>query len=647
MKLPTRRSLIGCGFIQLEDRTLPSTFGVPWADPTRLTLSFAPDGTSTPVGASNLSAVLGGVAAPAAWQRELLRAYQTWAVYANVNIGLVADGGQPLGTAGAPQGDTRFGDIRISAGPRGSDMIASAMPFDWNATTYTGDLFFNSDKHFSIGNVAGKYDLFSVALHEAGHSLGVDHLEDPHSVMEERYEFRSGLHTVDIAAIRDMYGARAKDSYDAWGSNDTRSSASYLPSLLTNQVVALGDLSTTTDVDYYKLTFPLSVLGLGPRDLSVRLQTEGRSLLTAKVSVLDANGSVVQSALTSNPLDNDVALRVNGAKSGGTYYVKVERAVNDVFAVGSYRLVADYLAAGAAAPPVADSGLGPLADGLNLGNDESTSFLNALPLINQNNSDTPDHRFDGTFVGSIQTANDTDYFLFPGTLAGGLGKDSLNIMAWGLGANPITPRVHVYGPLGAPIAFSVLTNDTGMMSVRVPNVALGSIYFVRVSSQTPGATGAYFVGADLNDIVLDAPTGLASATLQPNATSTGALTISSAGLFQFNLGATLTTGGAAGVTMEVVNSAGATVAKFSTVGNQLLSTRTAYLNAGTYTVRYRSTSVASMPWASVRFDFYLSRLMEDMGPKQTSTSNGSPPPPPPPPSYSGSSSTPNSNPYYF
>ena len=43
-------------FEALEDRSMPSTFGVPWADPNHLTLSFASDGTPTPLGANRISA---------------------------------------------------------------------------------------------------------------------------------------------------------------------------------------------------------------------------------------------------------------------------------------------------------------------------------------------------------------------------------------------------------------------------------------------------------------------------------------------------------------------------------------------------------------------------------------------------------------
>src|SRR5262245_38932660 len=101
-------------FEQLEDRLTPA-FGTPWYDGTSLTMSFVPDGTDISGKASNLSALLGATLTQPQWQREILRAYQTWAVRANLNIGLVADGGQALGVSGASQADVRFGDIRIGA----------------------------------------------------------------------------------------------------------------------------------------------------------------------------------------------------------------------------------------------------------------------------------------------------------------------------------------------------------------------------------------------------------------------------------------------------------------------------------------------------------------------------------------------------
>ena len=87
----------------LEDRAVPADFGVPWADPSRLTLSFAPDGTAIAGQSSSLFQTLNSQQATADWQREILQAFQTWAVQANINIGVVSDGGEAFGTAGPSQ----------------------------------------------------------------------------------------------------------------------------------------------------------------------------------------------------------------------------------------------------------------------------------------------------------------------------------------------------------------------------------------------------------------------------------------------------------------------------------------------------------------------------------------------------------------
>src|SRR4051812_35649171 len=93
----------------LEDRRVPAVFGQPWADPQHLTLSFAPDTTAIAGHVSDLFATLQARGAPADWQRTILTALQTWAVQANLNVGVVADGGQAFGTPGLTQGDGRFG----------------------------------------------------------------------------------------------------------------------------------------------------------------------------------------------------------------------------------------------------------------------------------------------------------------------------------------------------------------------------------------------------------------------------------------------------------------------------------------------------------------------------------------------------------
>src|SRR4051812_31684188 len=228
MKRPAR---LGNGFESLEDRPPPSTFGIPWADPGRLTLSFAPAGTATPTGPSTLS---GTTAGTAAGRREVLRAFQSWAALGNLNVGVVADGGQPLGTRGAVQGDARFGDLRVAAAPNPSDdELAAASPFSWTGTTFSGDVVFNAAAPYSLGNAAGAYDVYSVALHEAGHAFGLGHSAAAGSVMREGYGYWTGPGTADVAAVRALYGVRTPDAYDAavTGGNDAMSRATALPSV--------------------------------------------------------------------------------------------------------------------------------------------------------------------------------------------------------------------------------------------------------------------------------------------------------------------------------------------------------------------------------------------------------------------------------
>src|SRR6516164_9768478 len=125
---------------RLEDRCTPATFGNPWPDPEHLTLSFVPDGTQVGHTTSNLFQTLNAVAPTKTWQMEILRAFQTWAAAANINIAVVPDQGLPLGSTGAIQGDSRFGDIRIAAYPMAQTAEAFAAPFEVDAGTWSGDV---------------------------------------------------------------------------------------------------------------------------------------------------------------------------------------------------------------------------------------------------------------------------------------------------------------------------------------------------------------------------------------------------------------------------------------------------------------------------------------------------------------------------
>src|SRR5262249_35205989 len=100
--------------------------------------------------------------------------------------------------------------------------------------------------------------------------------------------------------------------------------------------LAVADLSTASDVDLYALTVPAGATG----PLTVSVRASGVSLVTPRLDVLDAQGRVVASAATTDPLHNALAASVAAPAPGATYYARVAAAQPGVFGIGSYRIAA-------------------------------------------------------------------------------------------------------------------------------------------------------------------------------------------------------------------------------------------------------------------------------------------------------------------
>ena len=140
---------------------------------------------------------------PAAAQAEILRAMAEWAKAVKVTWKLGTNPTAPQ-TVNILWATFDHGDGFPFDG-KGGILAHTFYPAPPNPEPIAGDMHFDDSESWHIGSDT---DLFSVALHELGHALGLGHSDNPAAVMYPYYQKQTGLSSLDIGAIQTMYAAQ-------------------------------------------------------------------------------------------------------------------------------------------------------------------------------------------------------------------------------------------------------------------------------------------------------------------------------------------------------------------------------------------------------------------------------------------------------
>lgn len=502
----------------LESRLLLDGDGFLTGTDVHLSLSFAGDGTEIAGQTNSLAATFDAIAPTSVWQDAILRAFQTWAIETNGDIGVTSDSGDPFGSPGPSQKDLRFGDIRIGAIDMSPEIGAVSVPVDGLVSgTWFADVVFNSAYDYQSLS-----DIYAIALHEAGNVFGLEDSSDPSSPL-----FTGGAPTglpptaTDIASLQQLHGQRFPDANefdDEVTDNDSFANATEMKLLKFEETeeddddnkegsapsIIYGDITSATDRDFFELETPGDYFG----DVTIQVRSRGVSLLAPHVRIYSESEQVLSQAVSFSNTGDELTLQIPAVSPGETYYLEVTGANAGLFGIGGYSLVAIFDGINEVDQSTIDS----LAGGQYrfLEQDDFEEFFDADDDdllgddLHTNDTSLTATELETTagfleanryeFVGSISDSTDVDYYRFksPDTAAPAL--DVMTVLVRSLDDGGLVPLLSVFDSNSQPVTSTILANGGGDYIIQVDGALADEDYEIRVEANDPSGpfnTGNY------------------------------------------------------------------------------------------------------------------------------------------------------------